>query len=568
MSTVRTTVKRFDAESSAAFTTETGKSIALARCYFNRTDDRSQIKSSFKQLWGQGIRKEKDPARVGGDDTTDDGSASTGMIEVYDKVGFGVQVDAGFKETLSVGFGTKIINAHSTLFTEDTGKMALVHPNTTKENKVDVGAAEALLFDQRERGGFDTAIVRTDRLSIALGSIALFQNYANGAPTYDYYDKSQVRAFFGDTVDKDGKKEAPNQKRIEDATYIIIRLGQADSAQWNYLAIFGRSKKYKLGRWVTYTTGDTVDVPEKGSKIATEFVLDMEGVEPVECNPWTWYALQNPELDLPEYPLTVFYGGFTEGNEIMPTSSALHDTSIEFDRSASHTLSCANECATNTLAIERTSAAEGRPLPKTKSGSISLSPGQKAMPIPADSASVQVAYTVMRSEMIDAGAGWDVPDYMVVSEDHTLDASSGIAIQTKSRSLIKRRDFRIKENMRSVLGVFEREKILIDMFAKGADDAAVALLKECSLQWDAGRIVFPENKKEEAERIALLKKNGILDEIGGIREYRKFATDEEAIEEYKKMKARAKKYPPLNQEDEQKKEFSLLRNRGSKGVTS
>jgi hypothetical protein len=147
-------------------------------------------------------------------------------------------------------------------------------------------------------------------------------------------------------------------------------------------------------------------------------------------------------------------------------------------------------------------------------------------------------------EMIDAAAGYGVPDFMVASEDHTLDASSGIALQVKTRPLVKERARREDINATQVSKIFEIEKALLHLFYESAETSALLPL---TMAWTAGPLELPENKKEKADRILALKKDGILDEIAAIREYYGFATIDEAVDEYNRMKERRVKYPPLVQ---------------------
>jgi hypothetical protein len=166
--------------------------------------------------------------------------------------------------------------------------------------------------------------------------------------------------------------------------------------------------------------------------------------------------------------------------------------------------------------------------------------------------------------MVDAAAGFSVPDYMVVSEDHTLDASSGIALEVKTRSLIQDRNNRIDENIRSINKIFRIEQIYIELFSK-AEQSTIDLLSECHQVWDAGEFNLPENKKELVDGISVLMGLGLMDTVEGIRKWYQLPNDVEAKAFYEKMKERAEEFPPLNKPDEPPAPGNpnrLLRNRG------
>ncbi len=532
-----------------------GDATDVAVDYFNRVDDREQIRTSVKKLYGQGIRKEKDPNKA------------KGSLEVYTKEGFTTQVNNEMVETLSVGFGNKIVAAHATLFTEKGNKYTLVHDTEGK----DVEPAEALLKKNRVNGGHKTTMARADKLSIEVGSSLVLQTFKNLHVDYQHLKPNQLRPFFNSVIEEDGKTRATNQEDLEDATYIVIQLGQIDVDLYNYLAIFGTSGDYPNGRWVSYQAKNTIEVPPVGSADAIEFemrdsegnpLLDSEGKGLGPVNPLSWYANEHPDEDWPEYPVTVIYSSLTESGTVAPVSNALHETCLEFSRAASHILSKSQEGAAGTRAVTNDFEAAAMPLPETTTGNVSLQAGQSIENIPHDSASITVAIDTFEKLSIHTGAGWMVPDYMVISADHTLDASSGVALDVKTRPLKKFREFRVDDNTAGVLKIFRVDQVLIALFSD-AEDSDVDLLLECTETWDAGVLVMPVNKKEEMERLALARKDGVIDSIAEIREYHQFSSDAEAIEEYEKMAERAKEYPPLNQPDEKPK-LGLLR--GQKGV--
>lgn len=498
--------------------------------YFNRQNDRSQIEASIKSLWGYGIKSEQDPANK------DD------VLETYSKEGFNVRVDNGLVQSISIGFGNKVISALATLFTEQGQKFTL-----TSDKTKDTSEVQSLLSEHRKKGGFKTSRVRADKLSIQVGSSCIVPTYANGHMHYRYTGPQNIRAFFGNTIVEDGAERAVDTTCIDEATCIVIRLASVDVDKWNYLAVYAAGIDYPKGRWVVYQAGNTIEVPNLGD----QSILEEYMINGVQCNPLSYFAQENPDIETPEYPISIIYSGVTDSADLMPTSSSLYQSCIEASRSASHTLHKSQEAASSTIAIKVGPQAQGKPLPRSLNGAISLLPGQDIEQIDHDSDACKTAYGVLQDIMIDVAAGYSVPDYMIVSEsmDRNINQSSGIALQIKSRQLKKFREFRIDENADSVDRIFKIERAFIMQFSD-EDSSLLSLLGTCEQTWDAGELKMPENKKEAAERIISLMDKGVLDTIAAIREYYNLPSDDEAIEIYKQMKDRATEYPPLTQKEE------------------
>jgi hypothetical protein len=496
--------------------------------YFNLVNDREQIRTRMKEIYAVGIKTERDPAK------------STDVLETYTKKNFDVLVDAGAYETIPIGWGHKVVNAHATMFSEPQNKYTLVHDTVDDTEK-----AEAVLNRSREEGGFTSNIVRADRMSMQCGSSALLMSFEDDAVTYQVIKPTAIKAVFGTYIESNGVLRNVQTNNIEDASLIIIQLGAVDVNKWNYLAIYGRSSTYKQGRWVTYQSGNTAKVPELYQDGAIEFEIKGK-----YCNPLSYYANLNPDLILPEYPISVIHSGLTGDDDLLPTYNTIYQESLEFDVAASHTLGRSQVGATGTFLIERDNTAMSKPLPRTVNGVVALSPGMRGSILNYDSQAIEVAYNTLKKEMIDSAAGYSVPDYMISTDDYTLEASSGIALQVKTRPLIKTRRRRIEDNQPSVKKIFDVEKAFISLFSTEAE-ADIRLLEECRQVWDAGELELPENKKETVERLVSLLEKGITDTIGAIREYYQLSTDEEAIALYDKMKERADEYPPLTQEKEE-----------------
>ena len=491
--------------------------------YFNRQTDHDQIKESIKKRYGQSIKRTKDPD-------------SNKVVESYVNGVFGDQVDAGMIEAMAIGFGNKVVNSLATLFTEKGQTYTLVHPEENKNTE----KAEEILFASRKLGGYKKEMTRTDKKSVQIGSAAVLMSFHRQHVTYQTITPDVITAYYSDFIIEDGQTRSVDTTDVEDASLILIRLHQVDVETWNYLAIFGRSDIYENGRYVQFQGAQEVtQVPGLYEDGAHEFEIDG-----VYCNPLSKLANEESDLYIPEYPIAIIKGGTTDAEVLFPTTESLYVDSKEFDTAASHLLGTSQDAARGTNVLERTELGMGKPLPKSLKGDVALESGMSIKHESHDSGASVDAMSVQKDLMIELASGYSVPDYMVTSEDHAIEASSGIALQVKTRPLKKNREDRIETNAVTVERIFTIEKCLIKMFSE-APESDKQTLFDCVQTWEAGELKLPENKKEVAERIISLMDKGILDTIAAIREYYQLSTDQEAIEIYEQMQERKGKYDTL-----------------------
>lgn len=512
--------------------TATTSSVDTMASYFARQTTKDQILDKVKELYGLGIRTVVDP------NNTD------AVYETYVKQGFKTQVDGGMIPVISIGFGQKVVNALSVLFTEPGQKFSLKHP--TIED--DLSDAQDLLNSYRREAGFLGEMVRSDRRSVELGSSAVFTTFHNGAFKYQVLKPSDVAFIWGDMIIEDGQSRAVDTKDIDDASVVILRLSPSNdqAGSWNFLAVQGESTELPNGRWTNYVAKEfTDDIPPIGDPEATDY--EIEGVGP--ANPLTYYRLQNPEKFVPEYPLSVIDGGVAESSQVMPVSENLYNDSLSFDVQASRLLDTSGNEARGTIVIERDKIASSAPLPETVIGVVVGSPGQKIDKLTSNGSASKQAMEVMDDALVHAGASYSVPDYMILSNERSGDEPSGVQLEIKSRPLIKFRQRRIDINALSVKRIFDTERAYLDMFAEG-DENLIRQIVDSDQVWEAGAYVLPENKKEMVDRLIALRDAGIIDTIAVIREYYSLATDTEAEDLYRIMADRSEEFPPLNDEDE------------------
>ena len=518
-----------------------------ATAYFDRRKDRAAIRNSVKVKYGTGIKivQDKNNPKV--------------SIETYTREETAINVDSGIYEVVNIGFGPKVVGALSNLFSEPGQVFSLFHETKEAEALED---ADKLLTTHRKNGGYRKAMTEADERSIQVGAGAVVVTFTGGTLAYEVYIASRVRCYFPETilerVNNVEVTRSPDRTDIEDCYAVVLRVSSSDEDKNGYLAIFGRSIEWPNGRHVQYQAKDsTTEIPMPGDD-SIIYEYEFEGGP---ANPLSIQANQNLDISIPEYPISIILGTVKDDDKPMPASTSLYEESLEFDVSSSHALGKGNEAAGGANVIELDEVGEGKPLPRTLQGDIVTQAGQKMVHISKSAEDAKVAYELIKDEMVDAAAGHGVPDYYMTSEDHTVEASSGVALEIKSRPLKKVRDRRIETNENRVNKVFEIEKWLIVAHDKDASEATVTTLRECSQAWQPGKINLPQNKTELMAELTQAGILGLMDTIAQLKKYYQLATDTEAIALYEKFKERAVEFPPIQIIEPVKKPVGLLRGR-------
>jgi len=489
--------------------------------YFDHITDITQVKTAIVQRYGTGIRQDKDDAG--------------NTFETYTHEEVAALVDAGMWEAVTIGYGDKVVSSLATLFSEKGSRFTLKKETEDQDLK----GLEDILERNRRQGGAKTALVKSDERAQQCASSLVFLEWRDDHILYRSLDPGRIQACFNSTIVDAGENRPTDKMDIEDATKIVIKTGETDQGIKSYIAIYGRCIDYPNGRYVVYQdSSDGRKVPAVGSDNAYDHLIDGEVV-----NPMSLWAAQHPDESWPEYPLCILKNGSGE-DSLLPVSDSLYRQSLNYDVAASHTLSTSQNAAAGTLTITRDNQARAMPLPRSLYGAVDLPPGMTMERIAGDAGAGTAAYDVLKSEQVDSAAARGVPDYMVASEDHTLDASSGVALAVKTRPLRMMRQKLADLNKPAIRKMFKLETAFICLFGE-EQDSDKALLQTISQEWETGSVALPENKKEKSERIIALKKDGIHDEIAAIQDWYDYDTIEEAIEEYERIKARKSKYPPL-----------------------
>jgi hypothetical protein len=486
------------------------------------------------------------------------GSVTAGetTVETYVHKGFSEEVYSGAIDAITMGWGHKVSNAKATLFTEPGSKFSLTHDTVE-----DVKDVEKMLWEHRHKGGYQSALVSCDKSSVFIGSAAVLVSYHGGSLRYRKINPGQVRAIYGEWIeetDENGEtsRRPVDQSNIEDASIVMIRLGAATLQDYAWLAIIPRNdgSKYPYGRYVYFTApAEATEIPDPGEKGVYDFKMNGQIM-----NPLSWYAAENPDQDVQEIPLAIMDGGTTDVDDLFPLCDTLYNLSVSFDKKTSHISDKADDKAAGMKVFRETDVGMAKSIPRSLSGNIHLQAGQNLDEKGTDASACKTAHEILHDDKVEAAAAFSVPDFMVSSEDYTVEASSGIALAIKSKPLVQDRENRARLNAPFVNRLFEIEKAYIAL-KKEDDEKLIKILVESIQTWDPGTLQLPENKKESADRVTLLIDKGLIDTIQGIKELYQLPSDKDAIDFYNKMAERKGEFPPLKTE-EVKRTVGILRN--------
>lgn len=511
--------------------------------YFNRNNDFEILKNALEEAYSVGI----------GSITLEGGD----ILETY--AGgreFREKLETGEIDALNLGWGHKVANAKATLFTEPGLRFSLV---SDVSEDADMTEVEAVLKRHRQNGRFISQNVSANRVAVFRGCCLMLVSYLRGNLRYQKIYPGQIRAAWGETVFEKNRRRPTDILDIEDASVVLIRLGQVGIDKYSYLGIIPSTSNKEIpdGRYVTFVDGISCrEIPPPGKPGVIDYRLYGDTGPPV--NPLTYFANRHPDRDLPEIPLAVLIGGTVDAEVLCPTFDTLYRQSLIFDKKTSHILDKVEDKAVGTLALTRDVQAHSMPLPRRVTGVVALQPGQGIEDIAHDATACDIAHNIKRMDMIDAAASYAVPDFMVVSEDHTIDASSGRALDIKARPLKKDRKNLIDLNGPYVDRLFEIERSTLEFMAE-EDPSILTALSQCHQEWEAGPLVLPEDKSEVAQRIIALGNAGIMDTIAQIQEYYQLPSDQEAIDLYNRMNDRKEEFPPLNQEQKEREQQEIMK---------
>jgi hypothetical protein len=475
--------------------------------YLSKRTDVSTIRDAMRNRFAVGITKDEFGYQ----------SYSKGMVDAA--------ISQGLYESISSGIATKIINSLANLFSKEDQTWSYVDENGEESEEL----AE-LIGLSRAAGAFSTEMVIADRISCGIESCPLLIQINGNSLNYTSFSPANIHILFANTIIENGVPRAPNTLDIEDASCVVIKLSDVDDItsvenQNNYLAIFGRSEDYPMGRYVQYKSLVWNNIPYVGAQGAHDFYIGEE-----VANPLSWMASNYPDKIIPEYPIIVIAGGNSlTRNKIIEISTSLYDAAVELDVGYSRVLKDALSASTGTKIV---SNPDGSPIPKTLEGDVVLNGIQSISMMQQNASNCLTTLQVLGQISKSVAESYSVPGYQILNE---VSNESGISLIIKNKPMIDHRQYRIKLNEPQVQKMFKIEQTLIE-FATGKDFGAVKQV------WNPGSINVPETETEKITRIQTALTAGLISYVHAIKQLHNLSTDEEARNMIDKMRAEDLEY--------------------------
>ena len=485
-----------------------------ALSYFERRTDTSAVREAYKDRYAVGIQK----------------TEGEGGYETFTKGPEAELIDNGGYEIITVGLGPRINNARATMFTSKVQSWDWV-TGEGAEQQSDEDVAK-IIEEQRRLGGFDVQLPNADYIACGIESGPLYTGWFGGHLMYKAFSPSCLFAKFGDSIIDDGVERGVHYDQIEDAYCIVILLStKRDSNNVsphlsNYIAYFGRSEEYPVGRMVQYTSHRWDAIPDVDKDdTAVEYRLKSGEI----ANPLSYMARQKSSdgVHVPEYPVCIFHGGVSMTDDtLLPISTSLFESCLEIDVAVSRILKAGISSATGKDVLTNEL---GHDLPRSLEGAVLLHKGQTLSIMGQPVSNAQGAMEITKDTMRAIAEGYSVPGYKVIQEPGG-NPESGVALIVRTQSLFDERDRRVKLNRREVDRLWGIERYTYE-FATGQ-----ALGNTDTRQiWNAGRNLIPETETEKINRLNVALQNGAIDYPRYIRDVHDLPTDKDAMNFIDKM---------------------------------
>jgi hypothetical protein len=494
----------------------------------NGNTDHDQLRSEIKARFATSIDRKVNA----------DGKVT---FEEYVNEASEAAIDQGYAETVLTRTYPKIVGATATLgtapdmsfdYTLEGEEEPEPTPDGEREQTVGEQVGE-LVGGYRDAGRFKQALIRADRLSVGLGSSAMYIRWHEGGPKYQAVPPQSIYARYGEKIVSDDGERSTDNTDIDDATCVGVRLPdyRADSTSQpkiRFLTYCGRSDEYPKGRCVVYTVNSLdqwADVPpENNGRVLEEYRLPNTNEI---ANPLT--LAQDEHKTQTEYPVAIFLGQDASADlGLFPTSGlALWRDTTEFDIAYSRVLSAAVEGARGLMVVKND---DGAPLPRSMTGAVAGRDGLEVSKVGHEAAGAsKSALEVLEAVSNRISNAYFVPAYQM-THDGTKAPQSGYSLDVQNMPLEQRRRERIELNEHALERVFWIERGL-HLAHGGQGDIPEGVTQ----QWNPGNIAKPVDRAEQIANLGAATDKKYIDYVRAVREYNGFSTDAQAIDWIEEM---------------------------------
>jgi hypothetical protein len=354
-----------------------------------------------------------------------------------------VAVNSGL-HTLSSTFGFKrICYSRATLF--DYGAEYIWTPD---------GEWTGHLEDDRTAAFHDRRMARLDLLACGIGSAVCMPSASIRGLKYEPFDPGKIWVVYADEIYLDGEPATADRNDIDDASLVVLQLSDvSDDNKRKYVAMFGRSVEYPVGRMVQYYAESWHEIPDVGEAAAVEYVMSggfQNGAYIDEvANPLTMYQDESRNYDSPEYPIINWQMDQTaDGTGLFPMAGTmLFDVMFDLDVEYSRDIESAGRSARGawlgkdpkSLGFDR-SISEGESVGKRD---------QEVQLLSHSADNALKAAEVLRGALEQIGGAYNVPSHKITTKD-SMQVASGFALQIMDSPLTNDRVMRAMINRSSM----------------------------------------------------------------------------------------------------------------------
>jgi hypothetical protein len=434
---------------------------------------------------------------------------------------------AGQQEIIRLYLFPSIVRQRATLFSE---------PGNRYEYE-DGDEVEDIIEEVRDDAEAQLAAQRWDTFSDGIGSCALYISDAGGVLQYSEIPPHQIHIAYAESI-TDGDQERPaNEMSIDEASVVAIELCPVGDKR-KFVAYFGPSDEYELGRCVVYTGGKWTDIPEVGSADALEYSQEArafvrEARDP--ANPLSLIAKTQGQTSGPVYPVVILRGQ-SMSSGLLPVSSSLYQVCGEFDLMGSMILGAAGRGARGAKALKRGTDTQ---IPDAADeGLVLLGREQELLNVGWPASHSADASRVLNEFARHIAEAHEVPGWLVVADD-VANVPSGVALEIMTQPLTRNRNARIALNRSAVARRFGIERLIIN----GAVGQPV-IGYDVRERWIPGERTWPRDPEAEIRTWQARIAAGESDLADMVQDMRSMPSREAAINFLEERKNDERMNPP------------------------
>lgn len=406
---------------------------------------------------------------------------------------------------------------------------------------------DATMADLRLSGHADMAAVRWDALSVACGSSALYLSVRRGVLWETEVPLTSLWWAFPAWVEVEGAgQDDANGADLDDAGVMVMQIEGGSDGDCRFLAWYGPTQEWPLGRHCSYTARQWYDIPKPGTKGCREFafaggadpgqMVDGDALEGLElANPLTLWAQRSNDWSLPTYPFApLAYDPLSPG--LFPTSTSIYQVCQEFDIASGLILGSAVRGARGQRILSRP---QGGSIPANAEEGLTVLDREQTLTIGGWAASnSRDAMDVVDQMARHIAEAHSVPGWLVVADKG--DVPSGYAVKLMTQPLQDMRGMRAALNRSYVARRFDIERALVN-----ATLGSTAIPVDAVETWDAGQRDFPEEEVALMQAWQAKVDMGVADIADVACDLYQIDTREEAWAMLEAHKAEADAHPDL-----------------------